>query len=136
MISQTILSIQLIVLRATTLRNKLFYPFFHHNKYSNKCYTSISIPKILYVKIMEQWIQPNYVALKKIIHLPVHNNYMHELKSTSTTVLQRGIQVHAARPCHYYYNSNTIRTIRSSFFYGFSCYLHNNASYLNVTTTS
>ena len=53
-----------------------------------------------YAKIMEQWIQLNYVALKKIIHLPVHNNYMHELKSASTTVLQRGIQVHAARPCH------------------------------------
>lgn len=48
----------------------------------------------IYAKIMEQWIQLNYVALKKIIHLPVHNNYMHELKSASTTVLQRGIQVH------------------------------------------
>jgi len=46
----------------------------------------------IYAKIMEQWIQLNYVALKKIIHLHVHNNYMHELKSTSTTVLQRGIQ--------------------------------------------
>jgi hypothetical protein len=45
----------------------------------------------IYAKIMEQWIQLNYVALKKIIHLPVHNDYMHELKSTSTTVLQRGI---------------------------------------------
>jgi len=43
----------------------------------------------IYAKIMEQWIQLNYVALKKIIHLPVHNNYMHELKSASTTVLQR-----------------------------------------------
>ena len=46
----------------------------------------------IYAKIMEHWIQLNYVALKKIINLPVHNNYMHELKSTSTTVLQRGIQ--------------------------------------------
>ena len=55
----------------------------------------------IYAKIMEQWIQLNYVALKKIIHLPVHDNYMHELKSASTTVLQRGIQVHAARPRHY-----------------------------------
>ena len=35
----------------------------------------------------------------------------------------------------YYYNSNTIRTIRSPFFYGFSCYLHNNPSYFNITTT-
>ena len=90
----------------------------------------------IYAKIMEQWIQLNYVALKKIIHLPVHDNYMHELKSASTTVLQRGIQVHAARPCHYYNSSNTIRTIRLPFFYGFSYYLHNNTSYLNVTTTS
>ena len=55
----------------------------------------------IYAKIMEQWIQLNYVALEKIIHLHVHNNYMYELKSTSTTVLQRGIQVHAARPRHY-----------------------------------
>ena len=44
----------------------------------------------IYAKIMEQWIQLNYVALKKIIHLPVHNNYMHELKSASTTVLNAG----------------------------------------------
>ena len=54
----------------------------------------------IYAKKMEQWIQLNYVALKKIIHLHVHNNYMHELKSTSTTVLQRGTQVHAALPRH------------------------------------
>ena len=49
----------------------------------------------IYAKIMEQWIQLNLRCFKKIIHLPVHNNYMHELKSTSTTVLLRGIQVHA-----------------------------------------
>ena len=81
----------------------------------------------IYAKIMEQWIQFNYIALKKFIHLPVHNNYMHELKSTSTTVLQRGIQT-------------TIATLYVQFDHHSSMASHatstNNASYLNVTTTS
>ena len=38
------------------------------------------------------------------------------------------------RSNRYYYNSNIIHTIRSPFFYDFSCYVHNNTSYFSITT--
>ena len=76
------------------------------------------------MKITNWHIHPAYVAiLKKDIKICTF--LFHVLNKLTPT------RIHSGR---YYYNSNTIRTIRSPSFYDFSCYLHNNTSYFNIIT--
>jgi len=80
------------------LPNKLFYPFFHHNKYNNKCHTCILIPRIMYYlnntvmtikcpNVLSETYLNNNVAIKECLkYIPSaimaanHDTYMKIIK--------------------------------------------------------
>jgi len=100
------------------------YLFYYRGYPTKSCSTELRTKNN--AKITNWHIHPTYVTiLKKNIKL--HTFLFHVLNKFTPTRI---------RSNHYYYNSNTIHTIRSPFFYDFSCYVHNNTSYFNTTTTS
>ena len=75
----------------STLPNKLFWPFFHYNKYSNKCHSSISIPIIIYclnnsVTIKEY---PKYISTVTVGCRPWHLCKNNEATETTTCINYR-----------------------------------------------
>ena len=85
----------------SALPSKLFYPFFNHNKYINKCRSSILIPKIIYLNNSVTIIKcPKYIPRQQ--RAADHDTYakikrrklLHvSTKLASTTILRHGIQV-------------------------------------------